>query len=140
MSISLVPIGVVRNGVTERPLSWKDIVSEIHVRKDLQEGLMDLEEFSHVLVVFYLHLSMSFRLKVHPRGDESLPAVGVFGTRAPVRPNPLGVTVVELLSLKENVLTVKGLDAFDETPILDIKPHFATPCPSRLPSWVERTR
>ncbi|MGC1122232.1 MAG: tRNA (N6-threonylcarbamoyladenosine(37)-N6)-methyltransferase TrmO [Candidatus Methanofastidiosia archaeon] len=140
MSISLVPIGVVRNGVTERPPSWKDVTSEIHIRKELQEGLDNLEEFSHVLVLFYLHLSLSLHLKVHPRGDESLPLVGVFGTRAPVRPNPVGVTVTELLSIKENVLTVKGLDAFDGTPVLDIKPHLPVPDPVRLPQWVGRTR
>lgn len=140
MSISLVPIGVVRNGVTERPPSWKDIPSEIHIRKELQEGLDNLEEFSHILVLFYLHLSMSLHLKVHPRGDDTLPLVGVFGTRAPVRPNPIGVTVTELLSVKENVLTVKGLDAFDGTPVLDIKPHLPMPDPVRLPQWVSRIR
>ncbi|MBU7035497.1 MAG: tRNA (N6-threonylcarbamoyladenosine(37)-N6)-methyltransferase TrmO [Theionarchaea archaeon] len=140
MSICLVPIGVVKNGITERPPAWKDVISEIHIRKELQEGLSDLEEFSHVLVLFYLHLSMSSRLKVHPRGDESLPLVGVFGTRAPVRPNPIGVTITELVSVRENILTVKGLDAFDETPVLDIKPHLPMPEPVRLPQWVSKTR
>lgn len=140
MSISLVPIGVVRNGVTERPPAWKDVTSEIHIRKELQEGLDNLEEFSHILVLFYLHLSMSLHLKVHPRGDDTLPSVGVFGTRAPVRPNPIGVTVTELLSVKENVLTVKGLDAFDGTPVLDIKPHLPVLDPVRLPQWVSRTK
>jgi tRNA-Thr(GGU) m(6)t(6)A37 methyltransferase TsaA len=140
MSLSLVPIGVVKNGVTERPPSWKDVTSEIHIKKELQEGLDNLEEFSHILVLFYLHLSMSLHLKVHPRGDDSLPSVGVFGTRAPVRPNPIGVTVTELLSVRENILTVKGLDAFDETPVLDIKPHLPMPDPVRLPQWVSKIK
>jgi tRNA-Thr(GGU) m(6)t(6)A37 methyltransferase TsaA len=140
MSISLVPIGVVKNGVNKRPPSWKDVISEIHIRKDLQEGLDNLKEFSHILVLFYLHLSVSLHLKVHPRGDDALPLVGVFGTRAPVRPNPIGVTISELLSVRENILTVKGLDAFDQTPVLDIKPHLPMPDPVRLPQWVGKTK
>ncbi len=138
MSTTIAPIGVVRNGIHERPETWVDICSEIHVRKELEEGLEGLEEFSHIVVVFAFHLSLTSSLKVHPKGREDLPLVGVFATRAPVRPNPLGVSVVELMKREGNVLTVKGLDAFDGTPVLDIKPHLSAVSPERVAKWAEK--
>ncbi len=88
------------------------------------------------MVVFYLHLSKGYPMRLHPRGDPELPLMGVFSTRAPVRPNPIAVSVVKLLKITGNVLTVKGLDAFDGTPVLDIKPHLPVVEPERLPEWV----
>lgn len=132
------PIGVVRNGIRKRPEEWKDIRSEIHVREDLAEGLEGLEDFSHVLIVFSFHVSEPGPLKVHPKGREDLPVVGVFSTRAPVRPNFIGVSVVELVERRGNMLKVKGLDAFDGTPVLDIKPHISSPTPTRVADWVEK--
>lgn len=134
----VTPIGVVRNGVFERPEKWCQVQSEIHVQEKYQEALEGLDEFSHIVVVFYLHLSTSHLLKVHPKGRKDLPLVGVFSTRAPVRPNFIGVSVVELLHIHGNVVTVKGLDAFDGTPVLDIKPHLPVASPTRLPQWVTR--
>lgn len=90
------------------------------------------------MVVFYFHLSSVSPLKVHPRGRSDLPLVGVFSTRAPVRPNPIGVSVVELLTVKGTVLTVKGLEAFDNTPILDVKPHLSDISPTKVADWVYR--
>lgn len=134
--IRVTPIGVVKNGIHSRPKMWIDTVSEIHVDPAVQEGLDGLEEFSHVVVVFYLHLVERVLFKVHPRNDKSLPLTGVFSTRAPVRPNPIGVSVVKLLKIRENVVTVKGLDAFDGTPVLDIKPHLPVVSPERVAGWV----
>lgn len=134
--IRVTPIGVVKNGIHSRPEMWIDKVSEIHVDTAVQEGLDGLEEFSHVVVVFYLHLVERVLFKVHPRNDQTLPLTGVFSTRAPVRPNPIGVSVVELLKIRENVVTVKGLDAFDGTPVLDIKPHLPVVSPERVAGWV----
>jgi hypothetical protein len=77
-------------------------------------------------IVFYLHQVDEDRrslLKVHPENREELPLVGVFATRSPVRPNPIGVTVVKLLECQNNVLKVLGLDAYDGSPVLDIKPY-----------------
>jgi tRNA-Thr(GGU) m(6)t(6)A37 methyltransferase TsaA len=75
------------------------------------------------MVLFYFDRVGDFELLQRPRGDLAQPKRGVFTLRSPRRPNPIGVTVVELLSIDENVLTVCGLDAFDGTPVLDLKPE-----------------
>ncbi len=126
-SISLVPIGRVTNGV-EYPsdVKWESIISEVVIAPQLVEALDGIDGFSHVLIVFYLHRVDEDRrslLKVHPENKEELPLVGVFATRSPVRPNPIGITVVKLLERQENVLKVLGLDAYDGTPVLDVKPY-----------------
>ncbi|KYK31871.1 MAG: hypothetical protein AYK18_05880 [Theionarchaea archaeon DG-70] len=136
--IQVTPIGFVKNGMTKTPEKWSDTQSEIHIYPEFREALCGLEKFSHIVVVFYFHLSSVSPLKVHPRGRSDLPLVGVFSTRAPVRPNPIGVSVVELLAVEGTVLTVKGLEAFDETPILDIKPHLSDISPHKVADWVYR--
>jgi tRNA-Thr(GGU) m(6)t(6)A37 methyltransferase TsaA len=74
------------------------------------------------MVVFYFHRSQGFDLLQHPQGDRSRPRRGVFALRSPRRPNPVGVTVVDLVAVAENVLRVRGLDAINGTPVLDLKP------------------
>ncbi len=138
MEIDITPIGVVKNGIKAKPEKWEEIESEIHVKKEFQEGLEGLDEFSHVMVVFYLHLSSSVLLKIHPRGRENLPIVGVFSTRAPLRPNHIGVSVVELMRVDGNIVVVKGLDAFDGTPVLDLKPHLWADNPTKVAEWVHQ--
>jgi tRNA (adenine37-N6)-methyltransferase len=110
----LRPIGVVQ--------SVEGDVSEIVIHPDLAEGLYRLEDNEEILILFHFDRSEGFDLKVHPRGDASEPLVGVFATRSPRRPNQIGVTSVRLLGVHGNVLTVKGLDAWEGTPVLDIKP------------------
>ncbi len=126
-NINLVPIGRVVNDV-EYPsdVRWETIVSKVVINPDLAEALDGIEGFSHIVVISYLHKVGEDRrslLKVHPENREELPLVGVFATRSPVRPNPIGITVVKLLERQENVLKVLGLDAYDGTPVLDIKPY-----------------
>lgn len=136
--IQVTPIGVVRNSIHERPEKWTDIQSEIHIKKEYQDALDGLDEFSHIMVTFHFSMSTTHFLKVHPRGRQDLPLVGVFSTRAPVRPNFLGVSIVELVDIKKNVVTVKGLDAFDGTPVIDIKPHLSCHSPTKVPEWVNK--
>jgi tRNA-Thr(GGU) m(6)t(6)A37 methyltransferase TsaA len=126
-SINFVPIGQVVNGI-EYPndVKWETITSKVVIAPQLVEALDGIEGFSHVLIIFYLHKVDEDRrslLKVHPENKEELPLVGVFATRSPIRPNPIGVTVAKLLERQENVLKVLGLDAYDGTPVLDIKPY-----------------
>jgi len=126
-NINLVPIGRVVNGI-EHPsnVKWETIISEVVIAPQLVEALDGIDGFSHVLIIFYLHQVDEDRrslLQVHPENKEELPLVGVFATRSPVRPNPIGVTVVKLLECQENVLKVLGLDAYDGTPVLDVKPY-----------------
>ena len=102
----------------------QDVVSEIVVDNSLSEALDDLDAFSHIIVIYWFHQSRKpFPMKIHPMRDETIPLKGVFSTRSPERPNPIGKTTVRLLKRHGNILTVKGLDAIDGTPVLDIKPY-----------------
>ena len=112
------------------PVSFGEAVSELVIHRRLAEGLDGIEDFSHVLVYFWTGVKSEtlpwyqrFRTKFHPGGREEFPLVGVFATRSPVRPNPICTTAGELLERRDNVLRVKGLDTFDGTPIIDIKPY-----------------
>lgn len=96
--------------------------SRIVLDPALTEGLQGLEPGQQVMVLFHFHLSQGFDLLQHPRGDRGQPRRGVFALRSPRRPNPIGVTVVELVALEGNVLRVRGLDAINGTPVLDLKP------------------
>ena len=138
--IKLKSIGYVRRASKQENVKDRSLVSEIIIRKGLTKALEGIEEFSHVFVLFYMHqVSEKDKkaLKVHPRGRMDLPLVGLFATRTPLRPNPVGLAVVELLKRRENVLVVKGLDAFDWTPVLDLKPYdsWDSVVNVRLPEW-----
>ena len=124
---SLKAIGIVRNEV-KQPVrqDWEKVVSEIVVDSRLTEALDGLEDFSHITVVYWMHQATAtgeLPTKIHPRGRQELPLVGLFATRSPQRPNPLGITTVRLLERQDNILRVEGLDAIDGTPVIDIKPY-----------------
>jgi tRNA-Thr(GGU) m(6)t(6)A37 methyltransferase TsaA len=123
--IVLKPIGFVRTEAVGDEVKDKGRISQIVVNRELAEALEGIAEFSHLFVLFWLHEVTSEErktLKVHPRGRDDLPVLGVFATRTKLRPNPIGLTLVELLKVEGNILMVRGLDAFDETPVLDLKP------------------
>ncbi|MDI7276555.1 MAG: tRNA (N6-threonylcarbamoyladenosine(37)-N6)-methyltransferase TrmO, partial [Anaerolineae bacterium] len=96
--------------------------SRIVLEPALAEGLDGLEPGQRIMVIFHLHRSHGYELRQHPRGDKAQPLRGVFALRTPRRPNPIGVTVADLLAIEGSVLRVQGLDALDGTPVLDIKP------------------
>jgi tRNA-Thr(GGU) m(6)t(6)A37 methyltransferase TsaA len=96
--------------------------SRIILHPSLAEGLRGLEPDQQIMVIFSFHRSQGFDLLQHPQGDASRPRRGVFALRSPRRPNGIGVTVVDLLSIEGNVLLVRGLDAINSTPVLDLKP------------------
>lgn len=85
-------------------------------------ALEGIEGFRHLVILYHIHMSPGYKAKVHPRGDLNIPERGVFLTRSPCRPNPIGVTLVEVLEVNGNRIKVRGLDALDGTTILDIKP------------------
>ena len=123
--IRLKPIGFVKTEASREEVKDRRTVSEIVLREDLLEALDGIEDFSHLFIIFWMHeVTYDERrtMKVHPRGRADVPLLGVFATRTAHRPNPIGLTLVELLEVKGNVLKVKGLDAFDSAPVLDIKP------------------
>jgi len=145
--IVLKPIGIVRSEVKEHKRGgWQDVTSEIVIDEEWTEHLDGLDEFSHIMVVFWMHLVPRENrppMRIHPRGRDDLPLVGLFATRAPYRPNPIGVSVVKLLHRHDNILTVAGLDAIDGTPVLDIKSYMTPvdkPEDIRMPDWVSKIR
>ncbi|MBI4523588.1 MAG: tRNA (N6-threonylcarbamoyladenosine(37)-N6)-methyltransferase TrmO [Deltaproteobacteria bacterium] len=139
------PIGIVRSPVIE-PVdeNWGNVVSEIHLKTSLATGLRGIDQFSHVVVIFFMHQStfdLATDLVRRPRGRPDMPLVGAFAQRAKHRPNPIGVTAVRLISVQDNVLIVKGLDAIDGTPVLDVKPFVPahdTPHEAVNPDWMDR--
>ncbi len=125
--ILLKAIGHVKNDFNSSvPKGYEDKVSEIVLDAEFSEALDGTEENSHVIVLFWLNKiddeGRSIK-KLHPKGREDLPLVGVLATRSPRRPNPIGLRAVKLEKREGNVLAVKGLDAFNGSPVLDIKPY-----------------
>ncbi len=145
-AVTLKPIGVVRNGVKEpRPTGWDGVVSRIIIRPDLADALLGLDGYSHVMVLFWPHLVpeevRGSKHRLHPRDDPENPLMGVLATRSQIRFNPILVTSVPLLSVKGSVLRVRGLDAIDGTPVLDLKPYIArfdSVPDAKLPEWLVR--
>jgi len=126
-TFTVSPIGTVKCAVTEMSQGgWANIDSEIHLDPQLTGGLQGLAGFSHILVAFFLDRAQGFdpakQLMRKPRGREDMQAVGVFAQRTKYRPNPIGITAVQLLGIEGNIIKVHGLDALDGTPVLDIKP------------------
>ncbi|MFQ6069778.1 MAG: tRNA (N6-threonylcarbamoyladenosine(37)-N6)-methyltransferase TrmO [Candidatus Aminicenantales bacterium] len=100
---------------------FDSVEGEIEVFKEYEEGLTDTEGFSHLFIIFAFHLSEGYRLFTKPLLDDTLR--GLFSTRSPHRPNAIGLTVVNLIERKGNVLRVRGVDMVEGTPVLDIKPY-----------------
>lgn len=101
---------------------WDRVVSRLVFEQEYVPGLYKVDRFKHIWVIFGFHRRRGWAPTVHPRHDPDKPLVGVFASRAPRRPNRLGLTKVKLLSVRGRVVTVKGLDAYDGTPVWDIKP------------------
>ncbi|MDM8549978.1 tRNA (N6-threonylcarbamoyladenosine(37)-N6)-methyltransferase TrmO [Desulfobacterales bacterium HSG2] len=162
----LRPVGIVRSEIKEPILKpdsddpelqrefvdarkkvrkMRDKVAELVIDEEL-EGILDgIEDFSHILVLFWPHLipdeKRSSLVRVHPMGRKEFPLVGIFSTCSPVRPNPVLATVVRLVERNGNLLKVTGLDAVDGSPIIDIKPYAPGFYPSegmRTPEWMEQ--
>jgi tRNA-Thr(GGU) m(6)t(6)A37 methyltransferase TsaA len=127
MNIEYRPIGVVHSPFTEmkgmpiQPSRAKDVSGTVKVFPEYAEGLKDLDGFSHIILLYHFHMATGYRLQVVPFLDTE--ARGLFATRAPKRPNPIGVSVIRLESIYEGVLSVLDLDILDGTPVLDIKPY-----------------
>jgi len=125
--ITYTPIGTIHSPFTKpegmpiQPSAGQGIKGYILVHEEFVEGLEDLSGFSHIYLLFHLHQSDSYRLKVTPFLDDKLR--GVFSTRAPKRPNPIGLSLVKLMRIKGNRLDIENMDMIDGTPLLDIKPY-----------------
>ena len=140
------PVGYVQStyaktkDVTHTHDAWAADVSQIKLLPKYAKGLSGLEGYSHIAVLFWVHRAKEWKM---PEGHGKPFHVEVFATRMPVRPNPIGLSVVELIefSADSGIVVVKGLDALDGTPVLDIKPYLPNfdSCPEAcVPQWVER--
>jgi len=143
VNMTLEPIGVVNNEFERKPAGgWQEVVSQVIIDDRWTPALEGLEGFSHIIVLFWLNRAREgILLHVHPQGRQDMPAVGLFATRTPMRPNPIGLRVVRLVSKEANVLNVRGLDAFNGSPVLDVKPYLPRgDCvtQTRIPAWLER--
>jgi tRNA-Thr(GGU) m(6)t(6)A37 methyltransferase TsaA len=142
MEIKMKPIGYVRRESKARAEDIRDrsFISKIVIRRNLLKALEGIEGFSHVYVIFFMHKVTEEEkrtLKTHPRGRTDLPLLGILATRNSLRPNPIGLTLVELLERRNNVLFVRGLDAFNGTPVLDVKgaDSWDMTANTRVPDW-----
>jgi len=144
--IGLRAIGVVRSRVKEPPPAgypWHNEVSEIAIEANLTQALDGLEDFSHIIVLYWTHRAAGGELapKIHPMGNPELPLVGRLATRSPSRPNRIALSTARLLQRQANILKVQGLDALDGSPVIDIKPYIPgsdSPPDARVPQWVPR--
>lgn len=127
MQYSIKPIAFVNN--TRKDIlddNWGSIVSTIELAENINDSsLKGINEFSHLEIIFFFDKVSDDKIQYearHPRNNKDYPEVGIFAQRGKNRPNKLGVTIVELVEQKQRILIVKGLDALDGTPIIDIKP------------------
>jgi tRNA-Thr(GGU) m(6)t(6)A37 methyltransferase TsaA len=144
--MNIEPIGTVKSPITEGlDENWGTVVSTIELVPDLMSGLQGIEQFSHLVIIFFMHqfqFNPSVDLVRRPRGRADMPLLGCFAQRAKHRPNPIGITTVELVGVEGNTLKVCGLDAVDGTPVLDIKPYYPAfdsvkeDVDVKVPDWV----
>jgi tRNA (adenine37-N6)-methyltransferase len=124
--IAYMPIGVIHSpfnnieGMPIQPAGAKGIAGTVEIEQEYCDGLKDIEGFSHIILLYHFHLSKGYSLEVRPFMDDKLH--GVFATRAPNRPNPIGISVVKLVRVRHCTLHIEDVDIVDGTPLLDIKP------------------
>ncbi len=129
MNINLKQIATIRSPFCNlekmpvQPRGAKNTYATIEFKKEFQEGLKDLDGFSHLYLIYYFHKVKEHKLIVIPFNDNTNTPRGVFSTRTPMHPNSIGLSVVELVSVEDNIVTIKGVDILDGTPLLDIKPY-----------------
>ncbi len=141
--MQLTPIGTIRSpfpseeGMPIQPSGAGNAVGEVVVDAAYAEGLADVEGFSHIILLYWFHRVEGYSLTVRPFLEER--SRGLFATRAPRRPNPIGLSVVQLIERRDTVLRIRGVDVVDGTPLLDIKPYvpaFDAPEKARA-GWLE---
>ncbi|MEL7641368.1 MAG: tRNA (N6-threonylcarbamoyladenosine(37)-N6)-methyltransferase TrmO [Solidesulfovibrio sp.] len=143
-SCTLTPIGVIRSpftalaGMPIQPGGARETLGRLELDPALAPALADLDGFSHIYLLYLFHASKGYNLTVTPYLDDT--PRGLFATRAPKRPNPIGLSVVELVAVEGSVVQVRGVDVLDGTPLLDIKPYapaFDAPAGPVRSGWLE---
>ncbi len=127
MKIEYKPIGFVRSPfknlkeIPNQPHYAKHITGQVEIFPEYKSGLKDLGGFSHLVLVCHFHMSSKFHLQVVPSGETE--TRGLFSTRSPNRPNPVGISIVRLKKIEDNILHISDLDILDGTPVIDLKPY-----------------
>ncbi|MFC1879161.1 tRNA (N6-threonylcarbamoyladenosine(37)-N6)-methyltransferase TrmO [Chloroflexota bacterium] len=142
MKIEIPPIGFVSRVSADENDRDKSLVARVVLNKELTPALDGIEEWSHIYVIFWLdRVAQPTEPVLHHPGSGG----GIFATRAPIHPNPIGLTLVELVKREENILWVRGLDAYEGTPVIDIKPYpdwgqgsFQVVTDFKFPGWLAR--
>ena len=125
--INYTPIGIIHTpfktpeGTPIQPQGADGVEGTVEVFLEFVDGLADLQGFSHIFLIYHFHLAKPFSLQVKPFLDDE--SHGLFATRAPSRPNPIGISIVELFNIENNLLHIRNVDIVDKTPLLDIKPY-----------------
>ena len=140
--ITLQPVGFVKNDVREpRFGNFAGEISEIILDEKFTDALTGIEEYSHVIIVYWMDRVSRSVMTHRPQGNPNVPVVGIFSCRCPERPNPVAITTVSLLERDGNRIKVQGLDVLDGTPVIDVKPHwpqYDTVENARIPDWVNK--
>ena len=146
MKITYTPIGVIHSpfrepsGMPIQPSGAAGVHGTVEILPEFVPGLQDIEGFSHIVLLYHFDRTLTYDLIVTPFLDNE--PRGLFSTRAPKRPNPIGISVVKLLGIKVNILEIENVDILDGTPLLDIKPYvpeFDAPVEVRV-GWLERVQ
>ena len=130
MDVCFTPIGVIRSPYTEptgmpiQAIAAQGVAGQIELDPAYQAGLQDIEGFSHLILLYHLHLVREFSLMVTPFLDNQ--PHGIFATRSPKRPNPIGLSIVRLIRVEGETLHIEDVDIVDGTPLLDLKPYVPT--------------
>lgn len=140
--IDINTIGIVKNDVKQpRFGNFANEVSEIVVDEKFSGALEGIDDYSHVIIVYWMDKVRDYVIQHRPQGNPNVPVVGIFSCRCPQRPNPIAMTTVKLIGHEGNRIKVKGLDALDGTPVIDIKPYwpqYDKVEDGRIPDWVNR--
>lgn len=145
-TIAYRPIGVIYSpfkeisGMPIQPSAALGVRGRVEIQPPFQPGLQDLEGFSHLILLYHFDRVDEVKLKVTPFLDDQ--DRGVFATRAPMRPNPIGLSIVKLLKIEENVLEIENVDVLDQSPLLDLKPYVPYfDQPGEVKSgWIEKVK
>ena len=145
MEFSITPIGIIHTpfddleGMPIQPSGAAQVQGTIVMDKEYEQGLNDLEGFSHIILLYHFHRSKGYKLMVKPFLDDH--KRGLFSTRAPKRPNPIGLSIVRLMKRDKNKLYIEGIDVLNGTPLIDIKPYVPGSDTKEVTStgWLEKS-
>lgn len=142
MEITLKSIGLAKNQEKKHFGNWSNVITKLVINEEYKEALGGLKDYSHLIVIYWMHEVKNCDIKHIPQGKvNEVPEVGIFACRCAERPNPIGISTAKIISIDNNIVTVKGLDIIDNTPILDIKPYtpqYDVAKDVKVPDWTNK--